>query len=62
LFSFERRFVALPALVTFVANSLAPGTALAWTPTKGPFLQGLGPTGVTIKVEIDPPARALRPH
>ena len=54
--SFERRFVALPALVAFVANSLAPGTALAWTPTKGPFLQGLGPTGVTIKVEIDPPA------
>jgi hypothetical protein len=35
---------------------LAPAEALALEYTKGPFLQGLGPTGVTIKVEVDKPA------
>jgi hypothetical protein len=46
---------AAPALA-LVLTALVPAEALALDFTKGPFLQGLGPTGVTIKVEVDQPA------
>jgi 3',5'-cyclic AMP phosphodiesterase CpdA len=47
----------LTALLTALVTALAPTPAQAAARvTKGPFLQALGPTGVTIKIEIDEPA------
>lgn len=51
-----RSAARLLAAAAFAATAFAPLEASALALTKGPFLQGLGPAGVTIKVELDHPA------